>query len=270
MNNDQKVDPRKTVEEDLIASQKICETLKKDGRDAAAENKQLRSKLKKAEDQLETTRALARHEAQRHQNEIKSIKRDRKIAEDKVGRLQLEIDAADEKFEAAEISAAEEISRLGSDIATANHELFHEKRSALKEIGRLQNRIKLLNEKADMFRDMLIPVSEKQILDAEVVQKFTSLRSSIMALVRRTWALKLRTNSDVRKLSDNQHYFFMSSGSGSYDKLRFVVFEFIYQWIFDSKNYFLKEGLESLEECLRKGEKSLLKNSPVGKFKSWS
>lgn len=276
MNNDQKADHRSKLEEDFMTLQKTCETLKKDSRNAAAENKHLRSKLKNAEDQLETTRALGRQEVQRQQTEIKQFKvsngtltSDLKIAEDRIVRLQLEIHAADERFEAAEIAAAEEISRLSSDVATANQELFQEKRSALKEIGRLQSRIKDLTEKTDRFRDMLIPVSEKQILDAEVVQKFTSLRSSIMALLRRTWALRLRKDFDVGEFSRGQHLVFMSGDAGSYDKLRYVVFEHIYQMILDSKNYFLKDGFESLGEYLHKGEKSLLKKSPVGKYKSW-
>lgn len=276
-NTDQQVSPSSKLEEDFVTLQKTCATLKKDGRDAAIENNQLRSKLKNAEEQLEKTEKLGRKKSQDHQVDIKSAKArnamlrgDLETAENTIVRLQAEIDAADEKFQTSEIAAAGEISRLTSDVDIANEELFEEKSAARKEIARLQSQIKLLNEKNDKFRQMLVPVSEKQVPDAEVVRKFTALRSHIMGFVRRTWSLKFRNDVDVGAFSEAQHIVFVSCGLGSYDRLRYLVFIFIYHRIFDSKNYFLKDGFESLEEHLQKGEKSLIKKSSEGKYKSLS
>ncbi|KAI7775463.1 hypothetical protein LA080_006795 [Diaporthe eres] len=264
MNTDQQVNTHNKLEEDFVALQKTCETLEKVRKDAVNENKQLHSKLKNAEAQL------ALKKARDQQIDIKSVKarnsmlrNDLGIAENNIARLQAAIHTAEEKFQTAEIAAAEKISRLTSDVDTVNEELFKEKSAARNEISQLQSQIKLLNEKNDKFRQMIIPVSEKQVLDVEVMQKFTSLRSSIIALVRRTWTLKLRHDINVRDFSNGQHYIFKSGDLSSYDRLRYVVFHFIYQGVFNAKNFFLKDGFEHLENYLQKVENGLCETSPV-------
>lgn len=274
-NIDQQINTRSKLEEDIVAWQKTCEKLEKDNRVAASEINQLRSKLKTAEDQHEMTEALARSQAQRHQTDIKSAKACNEslrngldIASEEILDLRSEIATADEKFRTAEIAAAEDISQLTSDINTAKEELFEEKRTALQEIQQLQNQIEVLNEKNDKFRQMLIPVSEEQVLDVTVVRKYNKIRSSIMALVMGTWKLKLRIDMDVEDLSKDQYQALKSSSSGSYDRLRYVVFHFIWHGIFIPKNYFLKDGFERFEHHLQKVEKGLCETSPAGKYKT--
>lgn len=260
-----------------MALQKTCEALEKDGRNASIEIKQLRSRLQNAEDQLENTKSLARKEVQGHQNDIKSIKAcngrlrsDLETAENKIVGLQAEIHTADEKFQTSEISAAEEISRLTTDVDMVNEELFKEKNSARKEIAQLQSQIKLLNEKNDKFRQILIPVSEKQVLDAEVVQRFTSLRTSMLALVRRTWKPAFRDDADVISLSQDQIHVFKFGGMCDYDRLRYAVFHFIHDRIIGNRNYFLENGFEETEKRLQLVEQELFEKSPVGEQKTLS
>ncbi|KAK7697957.1 hypothetical protein SLS64_013044 [Diaporthe eres] len=268
VNTEQHVKIRSKLEDENMALQKTCEKLRKKQNDAVIEIKRLGTKIELLEEQHQSTELGDPQKIEHLEDGIKSARalnerllRRWKAAKVGITRLQSELDTADDKLHTAKISADEKIARLTAKVDATEKELFNEKSAARKEIAQLQSHTKLLNEKNDKFRQMLIPVSEKQVLDAEVVQKFTTLRSSIMALVRSTWTLDLRDDVDFRTFSRGQHHVFRSSGPSSYDRLRYVVFQHIHCEIFVAKNYFLKDGFEPIEEHLQMVEDDLIEKS---------
>lgn len=271
MKTEQHVQDPRELEENIRALQETCARLRQGRKDALNRNGQLVCKLQNEEREHEATKAAAQQERERLESKLKSarasndnIRRDLKDAESKNTRLRSEIHSAKERFETAQNNALEDMSRLASEADIAKQELFDQTNSAGKKIAQLQSQIELLNEKNDKFRQMLIPVSEKQVPDAEVVQKFISLRSSMLALVRRTWKLAFRDDVDILSLSRDQIYIFKASGTCDYDRLRYAVFHFIYHRILGTQNYFLENGLEETEQRLQLVEKELVEKSSAG------
>lgn len=273
-NTEQHVKTRSKLEEENMVLQNTCETLRKDHSAAIIEIKRLGSKIEMAEEHHQATKNVARKKFENLENDIKSAKelkerilRRWKAAKNENIHLESELETANAKLHGAENAANKDIAFLTAKIDATEQELFAEKRNAHEDITQLQGQIKLLTEKNDKFRQMLIPVSEKQILDADVVQKFRYLRSSMLALVRRTWSLKMRDDFDLRSLSRDQHIIFRPDGTTDYDRLRYAVFHFIHQRIIGTHNYFLDNGFEKCESGLRQVEKELVEKSPTGKHK---
>lgn len=268
---EQHVQGRRELQGNIRALQDTCARLRQERKDAVTKNRQLGCKLRKEEREHEATKAAAQQERERLESKLKSARapnentrRALEDAENEITRLRSEISSAKEDFDIAQNNALEDMSRLASEADIAKQELLDERNSARQNIAQLQNQIKLLNEKNDKFRQMLIPVSEKQVPDAEVVQRFTSLRSSMLALVRGTWKLAFRDDVDLISLSQDQIYIFKSGRTCDYDRLRYAVFYFIHKRILSTQHYFLENGLEETEQRLQLVEKELVERSPVG------
>ncbi|KAL1866882.1 hypothetical protein Daus18300_006585 [Diaporthe australafricana] len=148
-----------------------------------------------------------------------------------------------------------------NSVSLVKAKLEAENQAAQKENANLHRQIGAVNDVNAKLRQMLVPPSEKQVIDADVVSKFTRFRSSILALVRRTWTLKLRQEVDVEALSVTQRFVF-SGFPINYDRLRCVVFTLLDLAILNSRNYFLGQNFEELENCMRRAETQLLNGSP--------
>lgn len=208
----------------------------------------------------------ARLGAQRKHNEMLE-----KLAQDagsKVALLQSQIDSSKqviEKFQQESQHHVEEIQGLMDSYEAMSKMHEAEKRDDLETIARLNEQINTLTSTSDQLRQMLVPVSEKQVLDSEVVSRFTSLHSSIMALVRQTWRTTLKEDVEPRLLSRDQHRFFISSFPLSYNRLRSLVSEAIGDIILGSQNYFLEDSFQELEQKIKTVERALARTMPKGK-----
>lgn len=171
---------------------------------------------------------------------------------------------ANEKLHQQNQDDAKEIMRLleSHEAMVKIHEA--ERRGYLETIERLNDQVKTLTSTSDQLRQMLVPVSEKQALDSEVVSRFTSLRSSIFALVRQTWKTALKENVDRRVLSTDQGIFFISPFPISYARLRTLVSNAIRVVIFGSQSYFLEKTFQEFEQKIQAVEKELDGIMPKG------
>lgn len=140
-------------------------------------------------------------------------------------------------------------------------ELEREKDDHRKDNTQLEARVNDLTRTNDRLRHMIVPMSEKQVLDSDVVSRFTSLRISILALVRQTWTTALKSDVDFSKLSEYQQELL---GSISYERLRHLVFHGTYTCILDPECYFLGYGFEQLEQRIQKVEQELNENPSGG------
>jgi hypothetical protein len=142
----------------------------------------------------------------------------------------------------------------------------NEKQGHDEKIARLEHEIRTLTRTSDQLRQMLVPVSEKQVLDADVVSRFTSLRMSILGLVRQTWKTTPTEGLDFMQLSDSQQRFFGSDLPLTYERLRHIVSHGICQFILCRQAYFLGGGFAGLEEGVRRVERELYRISTGGKY----
>ncbi|KAG6355051.1 hypothetical protein INS49_004132 [Diaporthe citri] len=168
---------------------------------------------------------------------------------------------AKERLEKRITKATGKIEHLESKIEAMEQQHEAEKENSLEEIARLNEQINDLGQTNDRLRQMLVPVSGKQTLDAEVVTKFVSLRMSILGLVRQTWTTKLRDGIDLRRLSGYQREFFRSNHPITHNRLRFLVFSLVHGNILGSQGYFLGDGFEQLGQLLLSAERELSKIS---------
>jgi chromosome segregation ATPase len=224
-------------------------------KNAKSENQKIQFKLTSVERAHDATKKAAQQEIESHEKEAhlaeasrEGIKRDLESAKNEIARLQAEIE------------------RLYSQVHEANQALTDQQRSDMEKITQLRAQNKLLSEKNDKLRDMVIPVSEEQVLDAEVMAKFTAIRTSIFALVRRTWKMELRDGVLQEDLSKEQLLIFGPGGEDIYDRTRGIVFHFVHQHILGSQNYVLQDGLEEFEWALQVAERELFDKSPIGKY----
>lgn len=134
-----------------------------------------------------------------------------------------------------------------------------------KEIAQLKSQIYDITRTRDLFRQMIVPVSEKQVPDFDVISKFGNLRSSIHELLRQTWTTELKEDVDFRQLSPIQQDFFGSKLPLSYDRLRSLVFRIIEPTVLRSRNYFLGKGFEEFEQRIRDVDEFLHQNMSKGK-----
>lgn len=160
--------------------------------------------------------------------------------------------------------------RLSSQFNDVSQQLAKERQEYRQKIAQLYSQNKTLHDKTDTLRKMLVPVSEKQVLDADVVQRFTILRSGIVGLVRQTWVPALKHDVDSLGFSLLQQDLIATELPLTYDRLRCIVFFFIHASVFDSQNYFLGYNFENLEQLVRRVERELNKNSPEGRPRTCS
>lgn len=134
-----------------------------------------------------------------------------------------------------------------------------------------------LTERLATLRQMLVPVSENQISDTDIVCKFGSLRNQILSLVRQNWEVRLK--QDV-ELSEGQAHFFrdLANDTGDllwklrpYEKLRAAVFVILQAEIFGVYPYLLDEASGHLCSHLESAEAALWRVvRSSGGNKSWS
>lgn len=97
-----------------------------------------------------------------------------------------------------------------------------------------------LENKTVHLRSMLIPATESQLSDSEVVAKFTSLRSQILKLVKTAWSRNLVQR---RSLSEEQTEvlspFYKNDVSFKYldNRLQSVVFSILEERVFGARHY---------------------------------
>lgn len=176
--------------------------------------------------------------------------------------------------------SASRFNQLSQQLANVSRQLMEEKSNSGQKLAQLhfQNKTlhdknrtlndmnKNLHDKNDTLRQMVVPVSEKQVLDADVQQKFTALRSSIVGLVRQTWIPALKHDFDSLGMSVLQGDLITTEFPMTYERLRCMVFFFINAGIFDTRSYFLGHPFENLEQLVRRVEKELNQYSPRGRF----
>lgn len=119
-----------------------------------------------------------------------------------------------------------------------------------------------LTERMAAFRQMLIPASENQIIDSEIVRRFSRIRSGILALVRQTWKTVIRPGVKSQDMTAEQREFL--GVELTYDRLRFIVFSIIHKNVFAARSYFLGNARTDIERSLRKVEDFLFENTPEG------
>lgn len=189
-------------------------------------------------------------------------------AHDKVAQLRIQNNSFGEnnaRLEHAWQNARRELSRWEARYDNASRQSAAEKEADQQKFAQLNSEIMKLQAKNDTLRQMLVPVSEKQVLDGEVVQKFASLRSGIIGLVRQTWVPRLKHGVDVVRLSPTQQDLIALAFPITYDRLRCLFFTFVHDNVFESPSYFLGDDFKTLEQLLQRAERILTEHSPEGK-----
>ncbi|KAK2596524.1 hypothetical protein N8I77_013411 [Diaporthe amygdali] len=224
-----------------------------------------------------------------------SIEKELRAAKDRVNSLFAELKTTKEKHRVFKTAAREKIAHLESGISyfeeindalgkqkvdienendhlryqlsTKQQDFEREKENDRKKLAQLQQQVRAMTSTNDQLRQMLVPLSDRQVPDADVVYNFTSLRSSIIGLVRQNWETALRHSVDFKDLSEHQKEFFRAGIPITYDRLRHLVFNLIYYELFAPQRYFLGKHYEKVEENIRRVEKDLYRNSGEGKLK---
>lgn len=127
-----------------------------------------------------------------------------------------------------------------------------------------------LESKTVHLRSMLIPATETQLSDGEVVAKFTALRAQILKLVMSAWSRKWdeATNKNV---TDHQFKIFSPFANGGVNmkyldnRLRGVVFSILNDQIFSTRHYATDSKHAPLNQRLGDVERLLWQNIPRGK-----
>lgn len=251
------------------------QNLETEHRGIVMDNKQLASEKKTISEKYEANKRDNRKVVKVLADKLKSantanedLRRDYMAAQRQIRSLTNEVNTAKENLETSEQLAQDEIARLSSVADSVNLDLQAEREKYRTETAHLHAQINTISEMNDRFRQMLIPVPENQISDCDVAHKFTTLRSSILAFVRRIWTLKMRAEIDVQSLPRGHREFFQSSIPRSYDRLRYVVSAFLYHGIFEAPNYFLGDEHKKFDDQLREVERHLFKISPRGDYKA--
>lgn len=134
-----------------------------------------------------------------------------------------------------------------------------------RELGQERTKTADLESKTASLRSMLIPTSKAQLSDAEVVGKFTALRSQILALVKSTWRQQFRNHVQATELRER---IFNPFREGKVEMrylhncLRSLVFEVIHCRILDVRHYALGEDFGKVDKALGEVESFMWKNLP--------
>lgn len=127
-----------------------------------------------------------------------------------------------------------------------------------------------LEIKTQDLRAMLIPVSETQLSDGEVVNKFTSLRSQILKFVKSTWR-RDKFKPDLN-LTNYQMGVFSPFMEGRVDmkyldnRIRGVVFDILHGYILGRRSYALGGELTHFEKQVGDFEEWMWKTLPAGNY----
>lgn len=156
-------------------------------------------------------------------------------------------------------AAKERNHKLKDDMNAARQDLLHE-RAKNEE----------LKKRMTSLRQMLIPPSEDQVSDTEVMQKFISLRSLIFRLVRTTWAKKLRDGISEKKLSEGQVTFARSylgkdaMWKSLYHRIRYFIFYQLCMSVLGRRRYGLAKDFREFDRELEAIETYLWEGHPEG------
>ncbi|KAG8162544.1 hypothetical protein KVR01_008309 [Diaporthe batatas] len=156
--------------------------------------------------------------------------------------------------------AQEEYQALSAHAAALHKDLESEKQDHRKDVSRLEDQIRTLTRTSDQLRQMLVPVSEKQTHDMDVIAKFNTLNKSIIGLTRQTWKTAFKPGVDFRRMSGPQQHLLGPSIPISYDRLQSLVFMGIDECIFGPQQYFLGRRFREMEEHIQEVEKDLNRN----------
>lgn len=119
-----------------------------------------------------------------------------------------------------------------------------------------------LTQRMAALRQMLVPASENQVIDSEIVRRFSRIRSGILSLVRQTWKTAIRPDVKDQDMTPDQKE--LLGVDLTYDRLRSVVFLIIHKDVFGARQYFLGDACKDIERSLRKVEKFLFVNTSEG------
>lgn len=173
----------------------------------------------------------------------------------------------------------QELLQQRTDLSRENQRLHAMNKNARQENARLQAQlernaglavqIKAANEKNAKLtermaelRQMLVPTSENQVPDLDMVQNVSRIRFNIVALVRSTWDPEIKPGTKSQDLTPMQLKAF--AGSISYDRLRALIFSLINQHTFSARPYFLGNARREIDQSIGKIEKYLRDNMPAG------
>lgn len=184
--------------------------------------------------------------------------------------FKIAIKAATAKLESAQRENVE-IRRRNQAVVHANmnmqtllQSMENEKQECALKMSQLEEEVKSLTLTSDQLRQMLVPVAEKQVLDADVVSKFSNLRHSILGFVRQTWTTALKADLDPSQLTENQRGFFDPSRPMSYERIRHVIFQGLYGYILQRQAYFLGGDFQDLEKHIKMAESEMYRYSAAG------
>lgn len=199
-----------------------------------------------------------------------ALKNDKKKAGRVIDHLEAELGSF--QRENKELSQSRKEWKKGyKDLLTYHNDLKQnfetEKHDHRKEIAGLEAQVNDLTRTKDCLRQMIVPVSEKQLPDSDVVSKFTNLRKGILGFVRQSWKMELQEGVDIRQLPGLQGDFFRSRLPLTYDRTRGVVFQIIHSIIFRPHNYFLGREFEHLEQYMQSVERGLIESLAPGMYK---
>lgn len=204
------------------------------------------------------------------QKENEGFAKEKRKAERKMKRFQDEIESAEEANEMLERlfnDTAEKHEHLITQFQLLRQHLETKQEDHRKEVAQYKAHISNLTQSKDRLRQMIVPISEKDVPDSAAMSKFGTLCSSILALVRQTWTTEVRGDFDLRRLSGYQREFFRSQLPPSYDRIRSLVFQIMHSTILSSQGYFLGGDYERLEQHIRSVEKDLSSSLSGGKYK---
>lgn len=127
-----------------------------------------------------------------------------------------------------------------------------------------------LREGMAKLRLMLVPSSESQISDSDIISKFTALRSLTLRLVKGTWSMRFKNDIDMRRWSDWQRNVFgpfadqTSHWQTLHNKLRSLIFDFIGIYVLNCRHYYLKHNCIRLDKVLGDAEDYICDSLPEG------
>lgn len=164
-------------------------------------------------------------------------------------------------------------SSLQSQVSTTQEQnkcLVAQVNTARQELSYERTKNEEQRERMASLRQMLVPATEDQVSDTEIMQRFTALRSLVFRLVKGTWSMKFKDKLRDSDVSDNQHSFFAPFVGGDpkwktlHNHLRHFIFNHLCLSALDRRRYFLHENCKWLDEQLETTETNMWDSLPKG------
>lgn len=237
-----------------------------------ATKKSLRKELKAAQDANESLRKESK--AARESNE--SLQKESHVVQEKNKNLNTQLSESSSKFYTLQREKAT-LGRQVDDAKKETHGLQKQYEILGAEMNRTRHELnaekaitKHLGERVASLRSMLVPPSEAQVSDSEVVSKFTALRSLTFRFVKGTWALSFKADANEESLSGWQLEFarpFSYAGAPwqtLHSRIRSYIFDVISAEILNHCHYLLNKNSRDLDNMLGNTEDYMLRNLPEG------